>query len=114
MILGHIILHARRQKLHLIDFPWTEMLAHGPNQNQTRHQNASDYSDRLLVDACKGVSWSSAPSRVHRPGTETRLTAGRGVLRKPSPIDITARQPEVLPYQPLSGFAQLFAYSRSP
>src|SRR5271165_779343 len=49
MILGHIILHARRQKLHLIDFPWTEMLAHGPNQNQTRHQNASDYSDRLLA-----------------------------------------------------------------
>ena len=49
MILGHIILHARRQKLRLIDLPWPEMLAHGQNQNQTRRQNASDYSDRLLA-----------------------------------------------------------------
>src|SRR4051794_34876231 len=49
MVLRHEVLHARRQKLHLVDLPEAEMLAHGARQNQTRSENATDYSDRLLV-----------------------------------------------------------------
>src|SRR4051794_2485789 len=49
MVLRHEVLHARRQKLHLVDLPEAEMLAHGARQNQTRSENATDYSDRLLA-----------------------------------------------------------------
>jgi hypothetical protein len=36
VILRHIILHARRQKLGLIDLPGAKFLAHGCARNQTR------------------------------------------------------------------------------
>src|SRR4051794_3307408 len=59
MALRHEVLHARRQKLHLIDLPEAEMLAHGARQNQTRSENATDYSDRLLGQNCTArFSWA--------------------------------------------------------
>src|SRR5215213_4999324 len=53
MVLRHEVLHARRQKLHLVDLPEAEMLAHGARQNQTRSENATDYSDRLLAGSIR-------------------------------------------------------------
>ena len=52
VVLGHIVLHTRRQKLRLIDLPRAKVLAHGPARNQTRPNLTSDYSDRLLVLLC--------------------------------------------------------------
>src|SRR6202453_3177080 len=48
MLLGHVVLHARRQKLRFIDLPGTKVLAHGYATNQTRPNLTSDFSDRLL------------------------------------------------------------------
>src|SRR6202011_2269738 len=48
VVLGHEILHARRQKQRLIDIPGAKILAHSPRLNQTRSELNSDYSDRLL------------------------------------------------------------------
>ncbi len=45
----HIVLHARRQKLRLVNLPGAKFLAHGPARNQTRPHLTSHYSDRLLV-----------------------------------------------------------------
>src|SRR3984885_3883100 len=49
MLLGHVVLHARRQKLRFIDLPGTKVLAHGYATNQTRPNLTSDFSDRLLA-----------------------------------------------------------------
>lgn len=48
MIPWHVILHARRQTLCLIDLPGAKVLAHNPARNQTRPRLTSDYSDTLL------------------------------------------------------------------
>src|ERR1700733_5951028 len=53
MLLGHVVLHARRQKLRFIDLPGTKVLAHGYATNQTRPNLTSDFSDRLL-----GLEWT--------------------------------------------------------
>src|SRR5580700_4269335 len=50
MLLGHVVLHARRQKLRFIDLPGTKVLAHGYATNQTRPNLTSDFSDRLLAE----------------------------------------------------------------
>ena len=57
VVLGHIILHVRRQKLGLIDFPEAKILAHAHNRNQTRTHLTSDYSDRLLVGGDLREEW---------------------------------------------------------
>src|ERR1700733_7413267 len=49
MLLGHVVLHARRQKLRFIDLPGTKVLAHGYATNQTRPNLTSDFPDRLLA-----------------------------------------------------------------
>jgi len=41
VVLRHEVLHARRQKLRLVDLPEAKMLAHGARQNQTRSENAT-------------------------------------------------------------------------
>src|SRR6202040_4165668 len=51
VVLGHEVLHTRRQKQRLIDIPGAKVLAHNPSLNQTRWDLNSDYSDRLLGDS---------------------------------------------------------------
>src|SRR5712672_1540429 len=51
MLLGHVVLHARRQKLAFIDLPGTKLLAHKLATNQTRRHLTSHFSDRLLAIA---------------------------------------------------------------
>src|SRR5215212_8846753 len=63
MVLRYEVLHARRQKLHLVDLPEAEMLAHGARQNQTRSENATDYSDRLLEIGRRCLATTSPPRR---------------------------------------------------
>ena len=58
----HIILHACRQELRLIDFPGTKEFAHNSGQNLTRTRKSSDYSDRLLVSRFRSSHHSAAPS----------------------------------------------------
>jgi hypothetical protein len=48
VVLGHKVLHIRRQKQRLIDIPGAKVLAHSPSLNQTRWGLNSDYSDMLL------------------------------------------------------------------
>src|SRR6476660_396662 len=48
VVLGHEVLHTRRQKQRLIDVPGAKVLAHSPSLNQTRWDLNSDYSDGLL------------------------------------------------------------------
>src|SRR5260370_19938325 len=47
----HIVLHPRRQQLHIVDLPGAKFLAHNHAWNQTLHNLTSHYSDRLLVVA---------------------------------------------------------------
>src|SRR4029077_471115 len=49
VVLGHEVLHTRRQKQRLIDIPGAKVLAHSPSLNQTRCDLNSDYLDRLLA-----------------------------------------------------------------
>jgi hypothetical protein len=51
VVLSHVILNARRQQRRLVNLPGPKVLAHGRAKNQTRRNLASDYSDRLLVEA---------------------------------------------------------------
>jgi hypothetical protein len=48
VVLGHEVLHTRRQKQRLIDIPGAKVLAHSPRLNQTRADLNSHYSDGLL------------------------------------------------------------------
>src|SRR4029077_19662524 len=50
VVLGHEVLHTRRQKQRLIDVTGAKVLAHSPSLNQTRWDLNSDYSDGLLAD----------------------------------------------------------------
>src|SRR6476619_4852687 len=43
VVLGHEVLHARRQKQRLIDTPGAKILAHSPRLNQTRAELYTDY-----------------------------------------------------------------------
>src|SRR5260370_12076313 len=45
----HIVLHPRRQQLHIVDLPGAKFLAHNHAWNQTLHNLTSHYSDRLLA-----------------------------------------------------------------
>src|SRR5579883_1141700 len=47
VVLRHIVLHARRQKLCLVDLPGAKFLAHKPTKNHTPRLLTSEYSDRL-------------------------------------------------------------------
>src|SRR5438552_17617648 len=49
VVLGHEVLHTRRQKQRLTDIPGAKVLAHSPSLNQTRWHLNSDYTDRLLA-----------------------------------------------------------------
>ena len=49
VILCHIVLHARRQQLHIIDLPGAKFLAHNHATNQIPNHLTRHYSDRLLV-----------------------------------------------------------------
>ena len=49
VVLGHEVLHARRQQQRLIDIPGAKVLAHSKRLNQTRSDLYTDYSDRLLA-----------------------------------------------------------------
>jgi hypothetical protein len=62
VVLGHEVLHTRRQKQRLIDVPGAKVLAHSPSLNQTRWDLNSDYLDRLLVllNQKKGEEYRSA------------------------------------------------------
>jgi hypothetical protein len=63
--LAYVILHARRQKLDLVDLPRAKMLAHRPTRNQIRRLLKSNYSDKLLgaAKAAFGLR-AKLPSRV--------------------------------------------------
>jgi len=50
--LRHVVLHARRQKLRLVNPPGAKILAHAWAKNQTRPNMISDYLDRLLAPYC--------------------------------------------------------------
>src|SRR3954466_9497905 len=67
MVLRHIVLHARRQKLRLINLPAPKIFAHSHAKNQTHSNLTSDYSDRLLglVDAVTRVAETHVPDDVY-------------------------------------------------
>ena len=84
VVLGHVVLHARRQKLRLIDLPGAKILAHNPARNRTRHHLTSDYSDRLLEAARPAMK---AGDRVwvwldEKPST-FEMQLAEGLLRFP-------------------------------
>src|SRR3954447_6474285 len=91
MVLRHEVLHARRQKLHLVDLPEAEMLAHGARQNQTRSENATDYSDRLLV------------AEMNRLGILIDITHGTEAVHKQ--LIETSRAPVVASHDTLRAVA---------
>src|SRR3954470_16840768 len=76
MVLRHIVLHARRQKLRLINLPAPKIFAHSHAKNQTHSNLTSDYSDRLLGTLSRWSrvwrlqAWVRSPRprrRGHRP-----------------------------------------------
>src|SRR3954470_22062919 len=67
MVLRHIVLHARRQKLRLINLPAPKIFAHSHAKNQTHSNLTSDYSDRLLADAYCGLSLADADAPLGPP-----------------------------------------------
>src|SRR3954454_8072803 len=75
MVLRHIVLHARRQKLRLINLPTPKIFAHSHAKNQTHSNLTSDYSDRLLGT----LSWRSRVWRLQAgfviPSQEARSPA---------------------------------------
>src|SRR4051812_28766763 len=99
MVLRHEVLHARRQKLHLVDLPEAEMLAHGARQNQTRSENATDYSDRLLATTARlQRSPRGPPAADPRPfyttGTDSfGRAAGRVADRHQTPARLFCSRP---------------------
>src|SRR4029077_15156468 len=64
-VLGHEVLHTRRQKQRLIDIPGAKVLAHSPSLNQTRWDLNSDYLDRLL--GARDVGRHALPASIAQP-----------------------------------------------
>lgn len=59
MVLGYKVLHARGQKLRLVDLPGTKCLAHAEGKNLTRAPTPAKsayYPDRLLGFALSEVN----------------------------------------------------------
>ena len=69
VVLGHEVVHIRRQELRLIDLPGAKVLAHGTGMKQTRGQLNSDYSRRLLG--------ATLPARGHDRPIDLHADHGR-------------------------------------
>src|SRR3984885_698160 len=87
MLLGHVVLHARRQKLRFIDLPGTKVLAHGYATNQTRPNLTSDFSDRLLATALfvarvARLAWKAGGRPSHDGVTESRTGLAPSIKEK--------------------------------
>src|SRR3954467_11715195 len=77
MVLRHIVLHARRQKLRLINLPAPKIFAHSHAKNQTHSNLTSDYSDRLLDAAL-----ASAKDAVALAQTNGDLKTDRSAMAR--------------------------------